>query len=66
MRQRAFAWTCVLIIGAIVAHSISRRAAAQERDRDTDSDGLSDYREVHKYCTDPGKKDTAGTGTPGR
>jgi hypothetical protein len=31
---------------------------------DSDSDGLPDFQEIHKYHTDPNKKDTAGTGTP--
>src|SRR5579871_5206829 len=29
---------------------------------DSDGDGLSDYQEIHKYRTDPKKKDTAGKG----
>jgi hypothetical protein len=29
---------------------------------DSDGDGLSDFQEVHKYRTDPQKKDTAGQG----
>jgi hypothetical protein len=29
-------------------------------DPDTDSDGLSDFQEVHKYHTDPAKKETVG------
>jgi beta-lactamase regulating signal transducer with metallopeptidase domain len=31
---------------------------------DTDGDGLSDFQEVHKYLTDPMKKDSDGDGTP--
>lgn len=31
-------------------------------DADSDGDGLSDFQEVHKYRTNPKKKDTAGTG----
>jgi hypothetical protein len=31
-------------------------------DPDTDGDGLSDFQEIHKYCTDPKKKDTVGKG----
>ncbi len=34
------------------------------RDVDSDGDRLSDFQEIHKYRTDPGKKDSAGTGTP--
>lgn len=33
-------------------------------DKDTDGDGLSDFREVHKYGTDPKKKDSDGDGKP--
>jgi hypothetical protein len=33
-------------------------------DPDTDGDGLSDFHEVHKYRTDPSKKDSAGAGVP--
>jgi Transglutaminase-like superfamily len=35
---------------------------AEEPDRDSDGDGLPDFQEVHKYRTDPSKKDTAGKG----
>jgi hypothetical protein len=30
---------------------------------DTDGDGLSDFHEMHKYRTDPSRKDSAGAGT---
>ena len=33
-------------------------------DRDTDGDGLPDFQEINRYCTDPTKKDTAGEGVP--
>src|SRR5690348_950857 len=36
--------------------------AASADGGDADGDGLPDFREVHKYGTDPAKKDTAGTG----
>jgi hypothetical protein len=43
-------------------------AAADTRpdtgDPDADGDGLPDFQEVHKYGTDPAKKDTAGQGVP--
>ncbi|UCG58151.1 MAG: transglutaminase domain-containing protein [Phycisphaerales bacterium] len=29
---------------------------------DSDGDGLSDFQEVHKYCTDPAKRDSDGDG----
>ena len=32
--------------------------------QDTDGDGLSDFQEVHKYFTDPAKRDTDGDGAP--
>src|SRR5262249_26489263 len=35
-----------------------------QADPDSDGDGLSDFHEVHKYRTDPNKKDTAGKGAP--
>ncbi len=31
---------------------------------DSDGDGLSDFQEIHKYLTDPVKKDTDGDGVP--
>jgi hypothetical protein len=31
---------------------------------DTDGDGLSDFQELHKYLTDPAKRDTDGDGLP--
>jgi Transglutaminase-like superfamily len=34
------------------------------KDPDTDGDGLSDFHELHKYRTDPSKKDSAGKGAP--
>lgn len=39
-------------------------ATASAADPDRDGDGLSDFHEIHKYRTDPARKDTAGTGTP--
>jgi hypothetical protein len=35
---------------------------AEAADPDSDGDGLPDFHEVHKYRTDPNKKDTAGDG----
>src|SRR6266567_2764352 len=37
---------------------------AEAADPDTDGYGLPDFQEVHKYRTDPARKDTAGKGTP--
>ena len=48
-----------------IAPSIARAGADKgETDPDSDGDGLSDYQEVHKYRTDPGRRDTAGKGIP--
>ena len=33
-------------------------------DVDSDRDGLSDFQEIHKYRTDPTKRDSDGDGTP--
>jgi RNA polymerase sigma factor (sigma-70 family) len=35
-----------------------------EREPDSDGDGLSDFQEVHKYRTDPRKRNTAGGAAP--
>jgi hypothetical protein len=35
---------------------------SEAADPDTDGDGLADFHEIHKYRTDPKKKDTAGKG----
>lgn len=39
-------------------------AHAQTEDPDRDGDGLSDFREIHKYRTDPKKADSDGDGIP--
>jgi hypothetical protein len=41
---------------------VAPQCAAGAGDADTDGDGLPDFQEIHKYRTDPGKKDTAGAG----
>jgi len=38
--------------------------AVQDTSLDSDGDGLSDFQEIHKYLTDPAKKDSDGDGTP--
>jgi Transglutaminase-like superfamily len=64
----------LLLLMFVVAASIARIGAldwpasahagpsAQEADPDSDGDGLPDFHEVHKYRTDPNKKDTSGKG----
>jgi RNA polymerase sigma factor (sigma-70 family) len=47
----------------------AKPGAAGERagfvaDPDSDGDGLPDFQELHKYRTDPKRKDTAGKGVP--
>jgi Transglutaminase-like superfamily len=39
-------------------------AQAPVADPDRDGDGLSDFHEIHKHLTDPGKKDSDGDGVP--
>ena len=63
MRTREFQWAFLLVFTPTLGSAFSRPAAAQSRGRNADGDGLSDFQEMHKYCTDPGKTDTAGTGT---
>jgi len=36
----------------------------QAQEPDADGDGLSDFQERHKYCTDPGERDSDGDGKP--
>jgi hypothetical protein len=52
------AWTVALDRSGIALGDNLRKVA----DPDTDGDGLSDFHEIHKYRTDPKKKDTAGDG----
>jgi hypothetical protein len=37
---------------------------ASDPNIDSDGDGLSDFEETHKYCTDPARFSTAGDGVP--
>ncbi len=72
--MRARAVTRFLLLLTVVAllalpfnHAIAQdppSAHDRNRDDDTDGDGLSDFHELHKYRTDPARKDTAGTSTP--
>jgi hypothetical protein len=43
---------------------VAAAAPPSSGDADTDGDGLSDFQELHKYGTDPQRKDTAGDGVP--
>src|SRR5204863_7966354 len=60
----------VFIVAALVAwRGVPTRAVSapadsrvEGPDRDSDGDGLPDFHEVHKYRTDPNKKDTADKG----
>jgi hypothetical protein len=53
-----------LLLVALLTLAGGRAPAAEppDGDADSDGDGLSDFQEVHKYRTDPHKKDTAGQG----
>jgi hypothetical protein len=51
------------LLAAAVAVGPPALAGPPAGDADADGDGLPDFHEVHKYRTDPAKKDTAGTGT---
>lgn len=42
----------------------SLTALPAQQDPDSDGDGLSDFHELHKYLTDPQRKDSDGDGTP--
>jgi hypothetical protein len=49
-------------IGAPTSPVSARPGPGAETDPDSDGDGLADFHEVHKYRTNPNKKDTAGKG----
>src|SRR5262245_11047664 len=59
-RSPFWVFLAAVLIGTGVAAAAPPEAAAL----DSDGDGLSDFHEVHKYRTDPKKKDTAGKGVP--
>jgi len=55
-------WQRLLVAGfAITLASLSLASAD---DPDADGDGLPDFQEIHKYRTDPRRKETAGPGRP--
>ncbi len=55
-------WLLWLIIPAFIACSSPTKLAAHPGPVDGDGDGLPDFQEIHKYLTDPAKKDTDGDG----
>jgi len=50
-----------LMLGVAIA-ALCWSAPAWAEDVDSDGDGLSDFREIHKYFTDPKKADSDGDG----
>ncbi len=54
----------VLSVAALVALAASVQASLAGEDADRDGDGLSDFQEIHKYRTDPDRRDSDGDGTP--
>jgi hypothetical protein len=57
--MKAAAWSLLVVLVAVAG-----AWTAAPPGSDSDGDGLSDFHEIHKYRTDPRKKDTAGKGTP--
>jgi hypothetical protein len=68
MIHRAWLRQLLLVAATTLALPLDQVAGADGptavREPDTDGDGLSDFHELHKYRTDPAKKDTVGKGTP--
>lgn len=54
----------VLLLALAPANGDIRPSQSAVADVDSDGDGLSDFQEIHKYCTDPHRKSTAGRGVP--
>jgi len=50
--------------GPAVLNSLQAELEASPKVVDSDGDGLSDFWEIHKYFTDPAKKDTDDDGVP--
>jgi hypothetical protein len=48
-----------ILFSCFFGHCVSAHGVS-----DADGDGLSDFQEIHKYLTDPAKKDTDGDGVP--
>lgn len=49
---------------SLVVSRVNEAVGISNAGLDSDGDGLTDYQEVHKYLTDPAKKDSDGDGTP--
>ncbi len=47
-----------------VQDSLKVKVGTNSKAIDTDGDGLSDFQEIHKYLTDPTKRDSDGDGIP--
>ncbi len=70
MRKLSLLLSLVLIVGfgvpcAVALDAFTMTCAGNNlgaSEPDSDGDGLSDYQEIHKYLTDPKKKDTTGKG----
>jgi hypothetical protein len=58
----AVPFTCICALSLPV--SALPASSAARGDQDSDGDGVSDFHEIHKYRTDPNKKDTAGQSRP--
>jgi hypothetical protein len=52
------------IIVLAMCFQMGSALASVAEDLDSDGDGLSDYQEIHKYLTDPQKKDSDSDGIP--
>ena len=60
---RTFGLFCI----AFLCLSLNQLVLSQSTEKvaiDRDGDGLSDFQEVHKYLTDPNKKDSDNDGKP--
>ncbi len=68
MKKSVWLLLVVSFVGLGIAGAIARDGSgsapasgrSEAADPDTDGDGLADFHEIHKYRTDPKKKDTAG------
>jgi hypothetical protein len=53
-----------LWLTTILATAVASWCYQAQTEPDTDSDGLTDYQEIHKYLTDPRQSHTAGSAKP--